>query len=152
MKNLQTYKIIIILSLLMLQACASVNTFPTLARAGSTVSVLVGGSDDARKETTAVTLTDINGGIWDLKAMGLVRSLFNVQMDNKSVGKNYSSFLDTFTPWSYGHEQLQSVLITDLPPSLPVGAAKIEINTNISRLRQALTLGNELIVNFTYNS
>ena len=125
----------------LLQACSSVNSFPSIARAGSTVSVLIGGSEKARKETVDVTLIDVNGVYWDLKALGLVRSVFNIQMDSKSVGQNYSSYIDLFTSWAYGHELLQTVLVTDLPSNLPVGIAEIQINTNVDDNTALLSSG-----------
>ena len=146
MHNISFKTIFITISIVLwLQGCASVNTFPTLARAGNTVTMLIGGSDEARKETTSVVLTDVNSGVWDLSALGLVRSVFNVQMDAKATGQNYSSYIESFTPWAYGHELLQTVLITDLPANLPVGAAVIEVNTNTGDNSALLFPGPSLI-------
>lgn len=123
---------VLIFTLFLLHGCSSVNTFPTLARAGDTVSLLMGGSEFAKKDTTDVILTDVNGLDWDLKALGKVRSVFNIRMDAKSVGQNYSSYIDLLTSWAYGHELLQTVLVVDLPNNLPVGPAVVEVNSNTS--------------------
>lgn len=120
----------IIISLFYLQGCAGVNTFPTIARAGDTVSIMVGGSEKARKATSNVTLTDANSVVWDLQALGLVRSVFNLRADGKSYGMHYSSYLNIFAPWSKDHESMQTVLVVDLPDSLPVGDATISFNLN----------------------
>ncbi|MCW9048307.1 MAG: hypothetical protein OQK46_09550 [Gammaproteobacteria bacterium] len=133
--------LIFLIMFALLQACSSVNSFPSLARAGSSVSLLIGGSEKARKDTIEVALIDANGVYWDLKAMGLVRSVFNIQMDAKSVGNNYSSYIDLFTSWAYGHELLQTVLVADLPVNLPVGVAEIIINTNVDDNTALLSAG-----------
>jgi len=123
--------LVIIFILTILQGCASVSSFPSMARSGNTVSLMIGGSEKARKETIDVVLTDVNGVAWDLQALGKVRSVFNLRMDAKAEAQNYSSFLDAYFPWFYGHEPVQTVLVIDLPVGLPVGNSKISVNTNI---------------------
>ena len=113
-----------------LPACTAVNTFPMLARPGDTVSVMVGGSEKARKETISATLTDINGQTWDLKALGLVRSVFNLRTDGRANGQHYSSYSDSFISWVYGHEPLQTVLVTDLPAGVAPGQASLSVMLN----------------------
>lgn len=120
----------IIVVLAVLPACVGVNTFPTVARAGDTVSVMVGGSEKARKETISATLTDNNGQVWDLKALGLVRSVFNLRTDGRANGQHYSSYSDSFISWSYGHEPLQTVLVTDLPAGAALGQASLSVALN----------------------
>lgn len=115
---------------LALQACTSVNTFPTIARAGDTVSVMIGSSELARKETVDVTLRDVNGQRWDLKALGLVRSVFNLRMDGRAEGMHYSSYLDSDISWMAGHEPVQTVLVVDLPLDAAPGAARLIISLN----------------------
>ncbi|MCW9024365.1 MAG: hypothetical protein OQK73_06750 [Gammaproteobacteria bacterium] len=126
MKHILTF--IIFISIL-LQGCAGVNTFPTVARTGDTVSVMIGGSEKARKETTLVTLTDVNGTEWDLQALGLVRSVFNLRADGRAEGMHYSSYLDSYYPWYYGHEPVQTVLVVDIPANVPAGSAYFTIDT-----------------------
>ncbi|WJW75204.1 hypothetical protein QVG61_12020 [Thiohalobacter sp. IOR34] len=116
---------------LLLQGCTSVNTFPTIARAGDTVSVMVGGTEKARKDTIAVTLTDVNGQTWDLQALGLVRSVFNLRPDGRAVGLHYSDYLDTYISWSEGHEPVQTVLVANLPPDVPAGIAYLTVDAGV---------------------
>lgn len=120
-----------IFGLLITQGCTSVATFPTVARAGDTVSVMVGGTEKARKETIAVTLTDINGQDWDLQALGLVRSVFNLRPDGRAEGSHYSAYLDTYISWSEGHEPVQTVLVINLPVDVPAGNASLSINHSV---------------------
>lgn len=118
-------------TLLFLQGCTGVNTFPMIARAGDTVSVMVGGTEKARKNTIAVTLTDINGSTWDLQSLGLVRSVFNMRTDGRAEGLHYSPYLDTYISWLEGHEPVQTVLVTDLPLGVAIGDAYLTVNTYV---------------------
>jgi hypothetical protein len=136
-------------ALLFLQGCAAVHTFPTVARAGDTVSVLVGGSAQARKEQASVVLTDAQGMHWDLQSLGLVRSLFNVRSDGRALGLLDAGPLEAISPWAFGHEPLQTVLVTDLPDSLPAGMASLSVQLNVSDnssgASQVMTMGLEII-------
>jgi len=122
----------LLILLAILQGCAAVNTFPTVARAGDTVSVMVGGSEKARKETTTVILTDFDGVQWDLNAQGLVRSLFILRTDARSNGMQYSPYLDIYNSWIRGHEPVQTVLVVDIPTAAAIGNAVLTINNNVT--------------------
>lgn len=117
--------------LLTLNACTSVATLPTVARAGDTVSVMVGGTEKARKETIAVTLTDVNGLDWDLQALGLVRSVFNLRTDGRAEGAHYSSYLESYISWYSAHEPVQTVLVVNVPTNVPAGDGYLTINTYV---------------------
>ncbi len=118
-------------ALALLQGCASVHTFPKVARAGDTVTLMIGGSEKARAETIDVTLTDANGTTWDLRSLGLVRSIFNLRAEGRAEGKHYATFNEKRLAWNENHEPIQTVLVTDLPDSLPIGDATLTINTNV---------------------
>lgn len=114
-----------------LQACTGVNTFPTVARPGDTVSVMVGGSEKVRKDTIDVSLTDINGVVWDLQSLGLVRSTFNLRPEGIAYGMHYSDFINTEFSWLKAHEQIQTVLVADIPAGAAPGQAVLNINLNV---------------------
>lgn len=120
----------LVMAFVVLPACTSVNTFPTIARPGDTVSVMVGGSERARKETIGVTLRDVNGQTWNLKTLGLVRSVFNLRTDGRAQGLHYASTLEGDISWILGHEPVQTVLIADIPANAPPGAASLTISLN----------------------
>jgi hypothetical protein len=148
----KTYKISLVGILILLaglQACTSVNTFPMIARAGDTISVMVGGSEKARKETISVNLTDASNRTWDLKSMGLVRSVFSMRTDGRAHGLHYSPHSESFLPWVFGHEPLQTVLVADLPPGLSPGQASLSValNTddNSSGIGSPFTINLEII-------
>jgi len=113
---------------LVMQGCTAVASFPTVARAGDTVSVMVGGTEKARKETISVTLTDVNGQGWDLQALGEVRSVFNLRADGRAEGNHYSSYIESYISWSEGHEPVQTVLVVNIPSGVPAGDAYLTVN------------------------
>ncbi len=115
---------------LFLSACSSVNTFPHLARPGDTVSLMVGGSAQARKENVGAMLTDASGHVFDLQALGRVRSVFNLRADGRALGTHYSPYLESYISWAFGHEPLQTVLVADLPAGAAPGPAKLAITLN----------------------
>lgn len=127
-----SFSVLLLSAVAWLAGCTAVNTFPLAARSGDTVSVMIGGSEQARKDTVSVTLTDANGGVHDLQALGRVRSVFNLRADGRAHGMHYSSYLDSYISWSNGHEPVQTVLVADLPTGLPVGAATLSVSLNVA--------------------
>lgn len=115
-----------------LTGCSAVQTFPMAARSGDTISVMIGGSEQARKNTVSATLTDSAGGQHDLQALGLVRSVFNLRADGRAYGTHYSSYLESYISWANRHEPVQTVLVADLPPGLPIGNATLAVRLNVT--------------------
>ncbi len=122
----------LIMSLALFQGCAAVNTFPTIARPGDTISVMAGGSEQARKDSISVSLTDSNNVQWDLQALGLVRSVFNLRPDGRAYGLYYSPYFDIENSWNKGHEPAQTVMVLDVPGSAALGPATLNVNLNTS--------------------
>lgn len=122
--------ILLIFAMVMLPGCAAVNTFPSIARQGDTVSVMIGGSEAARKNTIDATLTDSDQVTWDLKALGLIRSVFNLRPEGRAHGLHYSGFINKETTWGKGHEPIQTVLVFDIPQAAQLGAATLNVNLN----------------------
>lgn len=118
--------------LTLLQACTGATSFPTIARPGDTVSMMVGGSEQARKGTIDALLTDSNNVQWDLKSLGLIRSVFNLRADGRAYGQHYSNFLAISEPWKEGHEPVQTVLVFDIPTSAALGSATVDVSLNVS--------------------
>lgn len=141
----------------MLSGCTSVNTFPNIARPGDTVSFMVGSSAQARKGNISAVLTDASGQIFDLQALGKVRSVFNLRTDGRAVGLNYSSYLNSYNSWAYGHEPLQTVMVTDLPITVAVGPASLSVafngvSDNSSGVLNPFTVQLEIIASSTIGS
>ena len=116
----------------MFQGCASVYTFPNIARQGDTVAVMVGGSETVRKDTIDATLTDSDEVTWDLQALGLIRSVFNLRPEGRAHGLHYADFISKNTAWNKGHEPIQTVLIFDVPVGAQLGAATLSVDLNAS--------------------
>lgn len=112
---------------LVLVGCSSTTTFPKIARAGDTVAFMVAGSAQTNKQNVTVQLTDANNQVFDLQALGLVRSVFNLRADGRATGMHFSPYLYIFNSWYFGHEPLQTVMVTDLPPSATTGLATLAI-------------------------
>ena len=115
---------------ILFQGCTAVNTFPTIARPGDTVSVMVGGSENARKDTISATLTDSNNVVWDLQALGLVRSVFNLRPEGRAYGLHYSDIVDINAQWKQGREPIQTVLVVDIPNTAAIGSASLSVTLN----------------------
>lgn len=113
-----------------LVGCTGINTFPRIARAGDTVSVMVGGSDQARKSTVNASFTDASNRTWDLKSLGLVRSVFNLRADGRANGMHYSPYIDSNISWLMGHEPVQTVLVADIPSGAALGPGFLTISLN----------------------
>lgn len=114
----------------MLSGCTSVNTFPTIARPGDTVTLLIGGSEKAKKTDLSAIFTDASGHAWDLQALGLVRSVFDLRSDGRAYDLHYGSSNDKQFSWAYGHEPLQTVLVTDVPVGAAPGIGSLAIAYN----------------------
>lgn len=120
--------IYLLISFLFLQSCAAIATYPTSARVGDTVSVMIGGSEKASKDSISVQLADSNGAIWNLNDLGAVRSVFNLRPDPLSTGLNYSSYLEKLVSWNQAHEPVQTVLVVDIPQGVALGNASLMVN------------------------
>lgn len=132
MKNdyIKLFSVLMLWTWTLLSGCTSVNTFPSIARPGDTVSLMIGGSEKANKNSVSATFTDATGQSWDLKALGLVRSVFNLRTDGRANGAHYSPYLDSYISWAFGHEPLQTVLVTDLPLAAAPGQGNLTISVN----------------------
>ena len=108
--------------LLLIQGCTGVNTFPTIARPGDTVAMMLAGSELVDKDTIDVTLSQ-GATSWDLadpdgngdRSDSLIRSIFEVRADGRAHGLSYSSASTMNQIWAFGHEPVQSIMIVDLP-------------------------------------
>lgn len=125
--NTKLVRLLTLFGVLLLTGCTAVNTFPVIARSGDTVSVMVGGSAMVRKENLGVVLTDAGGHSFDLQALGLVRSVFNLRSDGRAVGLHYVGYLSSNRSWLAGHEPLQTVMVADLPTTASPGMATLAV-------------------------
>jgi len=112
----------------LLQGCVAVQSFPTAARAGETVTLAVGSLEGATETNLTATFTpNATPGI---QVNLPIRSVFNIYPEKTSDANlsdvtaiNNSRYL---TVWS-GHAVWLTVVVVDLPGDLPVGSGKIDI-------------------------
>ena len=111
-----------------LSGCTALKTFPQAARAGDTVSLALGSADGmSRANTTATFYSDADPSTpYDIT--GGIRGIFRLYADKTS--SVYAGGSDArFIVNTSGHEPWVTVMVVDLPPSLPVGPGKVQIAT-----------------------
>jgi len=110
----------------LLQACVAVQSFPTAARAGDTITLALGSVDGLSKSNLTVHYTPLSTGIpVDLTAN--VRSVFKVYPDKTSrVWLDTSDSANILNVWA-GHGAWLSVAVLNLPSSLPAGAGYFQV-------------------------
>lgn len=108
--------------------CVSVQPLSTAARAGDTVTLAVGSPQDmTMSNTSAVFVPETGGGATPVS----IRSIFKVYPDKTSDAWLNDQLLP-FIHQSTGHAPWQTLMVVDLPASLPVGPGTIEITTAAS--------------------
>ena len=120
--------LLISLLLLALQGCVAVQSFPTAARSGDTITLAVGSPDGMTKaNTTAQFVSD--DPAYPTPVDLTIRSIIRLRPDNTSSIATFDiAFTSSITYYS-SHSLWLSVIVIDLPPGLPVGTGKIQINT-----------------------
>lgn len=105
--------------------CVSVQSLSTAARAGDTVTLAVGSAEDMSvANTSAVFVPDAGGAAIPVD----IRNIFNVYPDKTSdVWLNDVAL--PFIPDTTAHAPWQTLIVVDLPASLPVGAGQLDVST-----------------------
>jgi len=117
---------LIICSVILLQGCVAVQSFPTVARAGDTVTLALGSSDQINVSDTIVTYTPDGGSSVDVTAN--IRSIFKIYPDKLSPTWSFSTAAGI--PTTGGHGAALDVMVLDLPTSLQSGTGIINIQNN----------------------
>lgn len=117
---------LIIGSLALLQGCVAVQSFPTVARAGDTVTLALGSSDQINVSDTTVTYTPDGGAPVDITAS--IRSIFKLYPDKLSPTWSFSAA--SGIPGTSGHGASLDVMALDLPASLLPGTGVIRVQNN----------------------
>lgn len=120
--------ILLSIVLILLHGCVAVQPFPTIARAGDTISLAVGSPDGMTKGNTSaqlISVLDPNNPV-DLS----IRSIIKIRPDSTSLvsafdvgGASVISDKSSHGPWL-------SIMVIDLPQVLPLGQATINITTD----------------------
>lgn len=129
--------------LLLLSACSGVQTFPNTARAGDTAAIAAGWKHGFSKDKITLTITPSAGSpIVYLPGDPAVRAVINFYPDPLSsilistqIGEDLTPFARTYAEqinfnFTDGdRDWWQTMLFIDLPFTLPVGAASIDISS-----------------------
>jgi hypothetical protein len=113
--------------LLFLQGCVAIQSFPTVARAGDTVTLAVGSAEGMTKANTTLTFTPDDTGIPIAIPASSLRSVLNIYPDKRSPAwsNSFAIAIDS----TAGHGGWLTVLVVDLPVDLPVGTGVINVQT-----------------------
>ena len=131
------HKLILILTALGLVAimsgCTSLQTFPTVARAGDTVSVAVGAPDGMTRANTTVYF-EYDSDSSQVNLTPGIRSIFKLHADpvsgmhKKVVGQPSSVDIPSLIQTS-GHAPWVTVMVVDLPSGMTAGTGQLLVNT-----------------------
>lgn len=119
------------LAAIWLSGCTGVNSFPSAARAGDTVTLALGSQDGMTKANTRVAfVSDATGARFDLTSQ--VRAILRLYADPTSevYHTNAAGFgMGALLVKSLQHDPWLTVMVLDLPPDLPVGHGTLHIST-----------------------
>lgn len=115
----------LIAALLLLEGCVAVQSFPTVARSGDTITLAVGSVDGMNKNnTTATFVSDVDASNTSLA----IRAIIRLRPDQTSNAALFDLFVDTEDYYT-GHSQWLTVMVIDLPTGLTVGSGHIDVQT-----------------------
>jgi hypothetical protein len=119
----------LLLAFIYLEGCVAVQSFPTAARAGDTVTLAIGSLEGANKNNLTVFFeSDSNPGV-QVDITSSLRSVFNLYPDKTSSANlkvSSTTGPSYLTSWS-GHGMWLTVVALDLPRTLLTGTGKITV-------------------------
>jgi len=111
-------------SVLLLQGCVAVQTFPLAARSGDTITLAVGSPDGMTKNNTTVTFTSDSDALNPVDVTANIRTISKVYPDKMSTawfGDHGNNLWGDLIPAASSHGSWLKVIVLDLPVSLPTG-------------------------------
>ncbi|MCW8930558.1 MAG: hypothetical protein OQL19_10000 [Gammaproteobacteria bacterium] len=126
-----TKLIFFVVSVFVLQGCFSTQSYPHKARAGDTISLSVGASDDMTLTNTSVLYYPTLTPNQPIDLTTEVKSIFNLYPDSTSYAWTDDSATTT-------HGAYSTIIIIDLPTTLAAGDGVIKIQTTASYHTQLL--------------
>jgi hypothetical protein len=103
----------------LLQSCVALNTYPTMARAGDTITLSLGSVDGLDKSRLQIFYTPQATGV-PINISSNIRSVLKVYPDRTSSASMADIWTSQLTVYS-GHAMWMNVVVVDLPASLPTG-------------------------------
>jgi len=132
--NIRYYLIFLSVILISLQGCVAVQSFPTAARSGDTISLSVGSAEGMTKANTTITYTPNSTGTPIPIATNNIRAIIPIYPDKRTSVWNTS--VANGIDFSAGHGSWLTVLVIDLPV-LPTGNGTLNIQTSATYSRLA---------------
>jgi len=123
------FSVLLLVSLVYLQGCVAVQTFPTVARSGDTVALAVGSPDGMTKVNTTAQFVHADGLIPPIDLP--IRAIVRLRPDNTSNVALFDSNINSLTGNSR-HSAWLSIVVVDLPLGIPPGNGVINITTSAS--------------------
>jgi len=119
--------IILSTALLVLQGCVAVQTFPTVARAGDTITLAVGSPDGMTKGNTTAQFVHDDPMIPPIDLE--IRSIIRLRPDNTSKVALFDQNIDIITANSK-HSAWLTIIVINLSPGMPTGNGVINVSTS----------------------
>ncbi len=121
---------LLVIPTLLAGGCTAFNTYPQSARAGDTITLAVGSPDDMTRTNTTATFTSEADPLNPIDLTSNIRAVFKLYADKASPV--YEDYVIKEIVRRSGHAPWVTMVMIDLPPSLPEGLARIELNTPAS--------------------
>jgi len=122
----RAYALLLFLTMLVLQGCVSVQSFPNVARSSDTITLAVGSPDNMTKSNTTAEYVSDSDPSTHINLP--IRSIIKIRPDNTSFLANFH-FAASFIAPNSSHSPWLSVIAIDLPSNLPVGPGVVNITT-----------------------
>jgi len=133
---------ILFVSLFLLQACVALQSFPTVARSGDTITLAVGSVEGMTKTNTTLTYTPDSTGVPIPIPASSLRAIVPIYPDKRTNAWISSSA--TLVDELSGHGSWLTVLVIDLPV-LPEGSGVINVQTTAVSPLNASNINDENI-------
>lgn len=121
---------LLIISTLLVSGCTAFNTYPRSARAGDSITLAVGSPDGMTSSNTTVTFISEAAPFNPIDLTPNLRAVFKLYADKAS--SVYDNFFIKDIVLRSGHAPWVTMVMIDLPSSLPEGLARIELDTPAS--------------------
>ena len=119
-----------VVALLVLQGCVAVQTFPSVARAGDTITLALGSVDGLDKTKMTLSYVPQSTGV-AIDITANIRSVLKIYPDRTSpasLNNTYTAFLTAFS----GHAAWMNMAVINLPATLPTGPGYFQVDFNDS--------------------
>lgn len=137
---------LVLIGVFLLSACSGVQTYPNRASAGDTVTIGLGWQKAFKRDNTTVRITPASGPVITMEPGNpALRALINFypdpvsyllvgretdQDENFNYGATYGYMIDTY--FTGGDKDIwQTAAFIDLPETLPLGDALIELENDV---------------------